>query len=107
MEEKQYHVKKNDLVMVMTGKSKGKTGKVIQVFPAEEKIVVEGANIIKKNVKPRKSGEKGQTIELAGPFYASKATLICPKCGGGTRVGYKLEAKQKKRQCKKCKELID
>lgn len=114
-------IKINDKVKVLSGKDSGKTGKVIQVFPKEEKVVVEGVNIMKKSLKPNKKSEKGQVIELAGPLHASKVALVCGKCGLETRVGYKIEGKDpstraagaaqyrasKKRVCKKCKELID
>lgn len=100
-------IKTNDKVKVISGKDAGKTGKIIQVFPQEEKVVVEGLNIMKKHMKTKKQGEKGQTIELAGPMHVSKVALTCPKCGQPTRVGYKIEAQDKKRVCKKCKELID
>ncbi len=100
-------IKTNDKVKVMSGKDSGKTGKVIQVFPKEEKLVVEGVNLIKKNMKPRKQGEKGQVMELAGPLHISKVALVCPKCSLETRVGYKIEGKDKKRVCRKCKEIIE
>ena len=100
-------IKTNDKVKVTSGKDAGKTGKVIQVFPKEEKIVVEGVNIMKKSLKSTKKGEKGQLIDLAAPFHVSKAALICPKCNLETRVGYKIEAKDKKRVCRKCKEIIE
>ena len=100
-------IKTNDKVKVISGKDAGKDGKVIQVFPKDEKVVVEGLNIMKKHIKTKKQGEKGQVIELAGPMHMSKVALICPKCGQTTRVGYKIEAQDKKRVCKKCKELID
>ncbi len=91
----------------MSGKDAGKTGKVIQVFPKDEKAVVEGVHVMKKNMKANKSGEKGQTIELAAPLHISKLQLVCPKCSKITRVGYKLDGREKKRICRKCKELID
>lgn len=100
-------IKTNDNVKVLSGKDAGKTGKVIQVFPKEEKVVVEGVHIMKKNMKPNKKGEKGQKIELAGPVHMSKVALVCPKCNTATRVGYKTEGSDKKRVCRKCKELID
>ena len=100
-------IKTNDNVKVMSGKDAGKTGKVIQVFPKEEKVVVEGVHIMKKNIKANKKGEKGQQIELSAPLHVSKLMLICPKCSRETRVGYRLEANDKKRVCRKCKELID
>ncbi len=100
-------IKTNDTVKVLSGKDAGKTGKVIQVFPREEKLVVEGVHIMKKNMKANKKGEKGQKIELAGPLHMSKVALVCPKCNTTTRVGFKMEGTDKKRVCRKCKELID
>ena len=100
-------IKTNDKVKVISGKDAGKIGKVIQVFPKEEKVVVEGVNIMKKHMKKRKQGEKGQKIELAAPMYVGKVALVCPRCDKNTRVSYKVEADLKKRVCKKCNELID
>ena len=100
-------IKINDKVKISSGKDAGKTGKVIQAFPKDEKVVVEGVNVMKKNLKSKKQGEKGQVIELAGPLHVSKVALICPKCNLETRVGYKIEAKDKKRVCRKCKEIIE
>ena len=100
-------IKTNDKVKVLSGKSAGKTGKVIQAFPKDEKIVVEGLNLMKKHMRPRQKSEKGQVIELAAPMNVSNVSLVCPKCGKETRVGYKVEAGLKKRVCKKCNDLID
>ena len=100
-------IKVNDKVKILRGKDRGKEGKVIQVFPEAEKLVVEGVNIMKKHMRPRRQGEKGQTIELSAPLHLSKVSLLCPKCGRSGRVGSKLEAGAKKRICRKCKELID
>lgn len=100
-------IKTNDNVRVITGKDRNKSGKVIQIFQEEGKVVVEGLNIIKKHVKTKKQGEKGQRIELSGPIDASNVMLICPKCSKAARVGYKIDAKNKKRICRKCKETID
>ena len=97
-------IKKNDKVKILTGKDKGKEGKVLQVLPRYDKVVVEGLNIKFKNLRPRKQGEKGQRIEYPGPMSTSNVALICPKCNKITRVGYKiLEDKKKVRTCKKCK----
>ena len=100
-------IKINDKVKVNSGKDAGKTGKVIQAFPKDERVVIEGVNIMKKSLKSRKQGEKGQVRELAGPLHVSKVSLICPKCNLETRVGYKIDAKDKKRVCRKCKEVIE
>lgn len=99
-------IKTNDNVKIIAGKNRGKEGKVVQVFPKEGKIVVEGVNIMKKHLRPRQRGEKGQVVELAAPFSSSNAMLLCAKCGKPTRVGYKLEGGKKIRVCKKCKEAI-
>lgn len=100
-------IKANDKVKILSGKDKGKEGKVIQVFPKHEKVVVEGLNIMKKHMRPRRAGDKGQTIELAAPMRLSKVELICPKCARAVRVGYKTEAGAKKRVCRRCHEFID
>ncbi|OGH93676.1 MAG: 50S ribosomal protein L24 [Candidatus Magasanikbacteria bacterium RIFOXYD2_FULL_41_14] len=100
-------IKVNDKVRVLTGKNKGKEGKVIQVFSTEGKVVVEGVNIMKKHLKTRKEGQKGQVIELAAPLATAKVMLICPKCNRPMRVAYKIEAGNKKRVCRLCKEFIE
>ena len=99
-------IKVNDKVRVLAGKDRGKEGKVIQVFAGTRKVVVEGINIMKKHLRTRKQGEKGQVIELAAPLSAEKVMLLCPKCGKAVRVGYKLEGGDKKRVCRKCNEVL-
>jgi len=96
-------IKKNDQVKILAGKDRGKTGKVLRVLTEEGKVIVEGVNIVKKHVKPRKEGEKGQRIELPGKANISNVMLVCPKCGKPTRVGYKIADKNKFRICKQCK----
>ncbi len=96
-------IKKNDQVKILAGKDRGKTGKVLRVLSAESKVIVEGANIVKKHVKPKKEGESGQRIELPGKLDISNVALVCPKCGKTTRVGYKITDKSKFRICKQCK----
>lgn len=100
-------IKTNDKVKIIRGKDNGKEGKVIQVFKVEGKVVVEGANIMKKHVRSRKGKEKGQMIELSAPLRVENVMLICPKCNRSVRVGYKLDGEIKKRVCRKCKEIID
>lgn len=99
-------IKKNDTVLVVAGKDKNKKAKVIKLSPASEKITVEGVNIAKKHIRPRKQGEKGQRVEVAMPLHISNVKLVCPKCEKPTRVGYKLTEKDKFRVCKKCKQEI-
>ncbi len=100
-------IKTNDKVKLLSGKDKGKTGKVIQVFPIDQKIVVEGVHIIKKHLRAKSQSEKGQVIELASPLSVSKVMLICTKCEKPTRVTYKLDGEKKKRYCRECKQFID
>ena len=99
-------IHKGDTVLIISGKDRGKKGKVLRAFPRERKILVEGVNLIRKHQRPRKEGEKGQIIQLPKPIDVSNAKLICPKCGKPTRVGYKIAEKQKFRVCKKCGQEI-
>jgi len=100
-------IKKGDTVLVISGKWKGKTGKVLKSLPKKMKVVVEGVNIVKKHQRPRREGEKGQIVEIPKPISISKVKLICPSCKKATRVGYLIkENKEKVRICKKCKKEI-
>jgi len=99
-------LKKDDTVLIISGKDKGKKGKIIKSFPKEGKILVEGVNLKRKNQKPKKQGEKGQILEIAKPFTTSNAMLICSKCGKSTRVGHKIAEGKKYRICKKCNQEI-
>jgi large subunit ribosomal protein L24 len=99
-------IKTGDKVKVIAGKDKGKNGKVIQVFPKLNKIVVEGVNVLKKHLRPQKKGEKGQRIELPAPISGANVMLIDQKSGKPTRIGYKLEGKTKKRYAKVSGEFI-
>jgi len=99
-------IKKDDTVLILSGKDKGKKGKVLRVLPKEDKIVVENINIIKKHTKPRKSGEKGQIVQIPSAMFASKVMIVCSKCGKITRVGSKIIENKKYRICKKCNQEI-
>ena len=96
------HIKKDDTVVVLSGDSKGVKGKVIAVSPKEGKVMVEGANIIHKHVKPRKQGEKGGIVDTEGAIYACKVALYCEKCGQGVRVKHNIVDGKKIRVCAKC-----
>ena len=101
------HVKRGDTVVILSGKDKGKQGKVLQVSPKERKVIVEGLNIATKHVKPRRQGEQGGIVEAEAAMYACKVQLVCPKCGKATRIGHKiLEDGSKVRVCKSCNEEI-
>ena len=96
------NIRKDDKVVVISGKDKGKEGKVLVANPKAGKLVVEGVSVATKHQKPRKQGEEGGIIKVETPIYASKVQLVCPKCGKATRVGHKLVDGKKVRVCKKC-----
>jgi large subunit ribosomal protein L24 len=95
------HVKTGDTVVILSGKDKGKQGKVLAVSPKEGKVIVEGLNIVKKHIKPRSAQQQGGIVEAEAALYASKVMAVCPKCGKPTRVAHKfLEDGTKVRVCK-------
>lgn len=96
-------VKTGDKVLVINGKSRGATGKVMAVSPKEGKVIVEKVNIVTKHVKPKQMGQPGGLVKAESAMYASKVQVICPECGKPTRVGRAQDAKNKTvRVCKKC-----
>ena len=84
------HVKKDDTVLILSGDDRGKQGKVLAVSPKEGKVIVEGLNMVKKHVKPRRAGDPSGIIEAESAIYASKVQVICPACKKPTRIGHKL-----------------
>ena len=100
--EKKVHVKTGDTVVVISGDDKGTKGEVIAVSPKEGKVIVKGANIIHKHVKPRKQGETGGIVKRETPIRTCKVALYCEKCGKGVRVGYKMDGDKKIRVCRQC-----
>ncbi|KYO63920.1 MULTISPECIES: 50S ribosomal protein L24 [Thermovenabulum] len=102
------HIKKGDTVVVISGKDKGKKGKVLRVFPKESRAIVEGVNMATKHKKPSPKFPQGGIIHQELPVYTSKLMIVCSKCGKPTRVGHTfLEDGTKVRVCKKCNEVID
>lgn len=102
-------IKKGDQILIISGKDKGKTGKVLRVSNKDKKIIAENINIKKRHVKPRKSGEKGQIISVPAFFDVSNVKIICSKCKKAVRIGYKKNTENQKskiRICKKCGEVI-
>ena len=96
------HVKTGDQVIVTSGNAKGTIGKVVEVSPKEGKVIVEGANIVKKHVKPRSAQEQGGIVEAPAAMYACKVQLYCQKCKKGVRSAHKIEGGKKIRVCTKC-----
>ena len=102
------HVKTGDTVVVLSGKSKGKKGKVLQVSPSEGKVIVEGVQMVSKHVKPRKMGDPGGIVKAESALYASKVAIYCEKCKKATRIGHKmLKDGSKIRVCVHCGETLD
>ena len=96
------HVKSGDTVVVLSGKDKGKQGKVLIADPKGGKVIVEGVNVATKHQKPRKQGEEGGIMKREAAIYASKVQVVCPKCDKGTRVAMEFKGDKKVRVCKHC-----
>ncbi|MDK2801964.1 MAG: 50S ribosomal protein L24 [Oscillospiraceae bacterium] len=98
---KKLHVKTGDTVKIISGKDKGKQGKILQVSIKESKVIVENANFVTKHVKPKKMGEQGGIVKAEAALYACKVMLVCPKCKKATRLGHKIDKNgSKTRMCK-------
>ena len=96
-------IRKGDTVKIISGNDKGKTGKVLAVFPKEERVAVEGINLKKKHVRPRRQGQKGEVVLIPAPLPIARMMLLCAKCGKAARIGYRIgERGGKARVCKKC-----
>ena len=97
-------IRKDDTVVVLSGKDKGKQGKVLKADPKGMKVTVAGVNVASKHRKPRNQQEEGGIIKMETPIYVSKVQLVCPKCGKATRVGHVVkEDGSRSRVCKKCR----
>ena len=101
-------IRKNDQVRVISGKSKGKEGKILRHMPVKGMVVVEGVNMVSRHVRPSQKNPQAGIIKQEAPIYAAKVMLVCPQCGVPTRVGSSfLESGKKVRVCRKCGEIID
>jgi len=108
MERKSYHIRKDDRVMVISGKEKGKVGKVLKILPKKDRIIVEKVNMIKRHTKPGRMGSRGGILEKEGSLPISNVMLICSSCTDPVRVGRKvLEDRRRVRVCTKCGETLD
>lgn len=101
------NVKKDDNVVVITGKDKGTKGKVLAAIPKEGRVIVQNVNMVTRHKKPRRQGEPGGRIKQEGAIHASNVMILCPKCNKATRVGHEMEKDKKVRVCKKCGGRID
>ena len=102
-------IRKNDSVIVTTGKDRGKRGRVLKVLPEKNRVIVEGVNFIKRHTKPNpQRGVKGGVIEREAPLHASNVQVVCPDCGRATRIGRKILGDGRKvRICRKCEGVVD
>jgi len=108
MAVKKLHVKKDDLVMVIAGKEKGKSGKIMRVLPERGQVVVESLNVVKRHTRPTRTNNQGGIIDKEAPFDASNVQVLCKGCNKPTRTGMRvLEDGSKARFCKKCNEILD
>ena len=96
------NIKKNDTVIVLSGKDKGVKGKVQVAMPTENKVIVEGVNVATCHTKPRRQGETGGIVKKETPIRTCKVALFCSKCGKGVRVGHKIDGDKKVRIWRKC-----
>ena len=102
------HVHREDTVLVLTGKDKGKKGRVIRLFPKADKALVEKINMVKRHTRPNQQMPQGGIVEKESPVHVSNLQVVCAKCGKATRIAHKLLAGgQKTRVCKKCGEILD
>lgn len=100
------NIKRGDKVIMLSGKDRGKDGKILFVFPKTSRVVVEGLNLIKRHQRARREGQKGQVISKERAVAVAAVQLICPHCGRPTRIGRKIEGELKTRVCKKCAATI-
>ncbi len=107
-EAKKLHVKKGDKIVILSGKDKGKTGKIIQALPKKSKVVVEGLNTVKRHTKPSQNLPQGGILVKEAPLHSAKVMLVCPACDQPTRIKKtSLASGAMVRTCKKCGEIID
>ena len=100
-------LRKNDRVQVISGKDKGREGKIMRRFPARDMVVVEGVNMVSRHMRPSQKSPQAGIVKQEAPIYAAKVMLVCPQCGKATRVGLKRIDGKAVRVCKKCSAEID
>jgi large subunit ribosomal protein L24 len=100
-----FKLKKEDMVEIIAGKDKGKRGRVLKIIRDKDRVVVQGANLVKKTKKRRKQQDRGGIIEIEAPLHSSNVMMVCKKCGP-VRIGCKIEGETKTRVCKKCGEVL-
>lgn len=99
-------IKKGDKILIVKGKDRGKSGKIARALPNKLMVVIEGLNLRKKTIKPKRAGEKGRIVSVAWPMRVENVMIVCDACNKPTRVGYRSDGKKKIRYCKKCKATV-
>jgi large subunit ribosomal protein L24 len=108
MSKLQTPIRRNDQVVVTTGKDSGKRGRVLKVLPTKNRLIVEGVNMIKRHTRPNPQRNiKGGIVEREGALHASNVQLVCPECGKMTRIGHRIDGDRKVRICRKCEGVVD
>jgi large subunit ribosomal protein L24 len=108
MPKLQTPIRRNDQVVVTTGKDSGKKGRVLKVLPTKNRVIVEGVNMIKRHTRPNPQRNiKGGIVEREGALHASNVQLVCPECGKMTRIGHRIDGDRKVRICRKCEGVVD
>ena len=103
-----FHIKKNDLVTVIHGKEKGKSGRVLKVLPEKERVLIEKINFVKRHSRPHGQQRRGGIIEKEAPLHISNVMLLCEKCNKAVRIRHRMvESGKKVRVCQKCGEIFD
>lgn len=102
---KKFKIRKDDTVQIIAGKDKGKTGQVIRIIPAKDRVIVGGANLVKKAMRKKNQQDRGGIAEVEAPIHISNVAIVCKKCGP-TRIGYKLDGDKKIRVCRKCGDTL-
>ena len=103
--EKKFKIRKDDMVEIIAGKDKGKRGNVIRIIRDKDRVIVSGANLVKKAMKKRSQQDQGGIAEIEAPLHISNVAIVCKKCGP-TRIGYKLDGNKKIRVCRKCGDTL-
>ncbi|MDR3302628.1 MAG: 50S ribosomal protein L24 [Spirochaetaceae bacterium] len=105
-EQQKFKIKKDDTVEVIAGKDKGKRGRILRILRNKNRVIVEGANMVKKAQKRRNQQDRGGIIDIEAALHASNVQIVCGKCGKPVRIGYKIDGDKKIRVCKKCGEAL-
>ena len=100
-------LKTGDMVRILHGKDRNKTGKIMAVVTKDMRVLIEGMNMVHRHVRPRRAGEKGQRVRVAAPINISNVQLVCPSCKKSSRIGIRRDNEKRERFCKKCNQVID